>query len=123
MGMTVDQPGLGIDFVRAWFPVFSEPFLAGQAFLIMRAALCTCRPVIDRLDRFCRARKVRPYVPFTASQLSGAEMDEARQRLASILGVDTDEVSFGHSTTQNTYVLAQTFRQFLKPGEAIVVTN
>jgi selenocysteine lyase/cysteine desulfurase len=50
-------------------------------------------------------------------------MDEARQRLAAILGVDTDEVSFGPSTTQNTYVLAQAFRQFLSPGEAIIVTN
>ena len=50
-------------------------------------------------------------------------MDEARQRLALILGVDTDEVSFGPSTTQNNYFLAQAFRQFLKPGEEIVMTN
>ena len=50
-------------------------------------------------------------------------MDEARARLAAILGVDTDELSFGPSTTQNTYVLAQAFRQWMKPGEAIVVTN
>ncbi len=40
-----------------------------------------------------------------------------------MLGVDTDEVSFGPSTTQNTYVLAQAFRQWMQPGEAIIVTN
>jgi selenocysteine lyase/cysteine desulfurase len=34
-----------------------------------------------------------------------------------------DELSFGPSTTQNTYVLAQAFRRFMSPGEAIVVTN
>jgi selenocysteine lyase/cysteine desulfurase len=32
-------------------------------------------------------------------------------------------VSFGPSTTQNTYVLAQAFGQMLKKGDAIVVTN
>jgi selenocysteine lyase/cysteine desulfurase len=50
-------------------------------------------------------------------------MDEARRRMAAILGVETDELSFGPSTTQNTYVLAQAFRQFMTPGEAIIVTN
>ena len=38
-------------------------------------------------------------------------------------GVATDELSFGPSTSQNTYVLAQAFRQWMSPGEAIVVTD
>ena len=50
-------------------------------------------------------------------------MDEARQRLGKILGVNTDEVSFGPSTTQNTYVLAQAFGQYLTSVDAIVVTH
>lgn len=110
-------------FVRAQFPAFSEPSLEGQAFFENAGGSYTCAPVIDRLTRFYRERKVQPYAPYAASQLGGAEMDEARSRLAVVLGVDTDEVSFGPSTTQNTYVLAQAFRQFMKPGEAIVVTN
>jgi selenocysteine lyase/cysteine desulfurase len=40
-----------------------------------------------------------------------------------MLGVETDEVSFGPSTTQNTYVLAQAFAEMLKPGDAIIVTD
>ena len=32
-------------------------------------------------------------------------------------------MSFGPSTTANTYVLAQAFRQWLEPGDAIVVTD
>jgi selenocysteine lyase/cysteine desulfurase len=79
--------------------------------------------VVDRLTRFYRERKVQPYAPYAASRLGGEEMDEARMRLAAMLGVATDEVSFGPSTTANTYVLAQAFRQWLKPGEAIVVTD
>lgn len=114
---------LDTDFVRAQFPAFSEPSLQGQAFFENAGGSYTCAPVIDRLTRFYRQRKVQPYAPFAASQEAGAEMDEARARLAAILGVDGDEVSFGPSTTQNTYVLAQAFRQWMKPGEAIVVTN
>lgn len=112
-----------IDFVRAQFPAFSEASLQGQAFFENAGGSYTCKPVIDRLMRFYTQRKVQPYAPYEASTLAGAEMDEARQRLAGIMGVQSDEVSFGPSTTQNTYVLAQAFRQFLSPGEAIVVTN
>lgn len=114
---------LDIDFVRAQFPAFSEPSLQGQAFFENAGGSYTCRQVIDRLTRFYTQRKVQPYAPYEASRLAGAEMDEARSRLAALMGVATEELSFGPSTTQNTYVLAQAFRQFLKPGEAIVVTN
>jgi selenocysteine lyase/cysteine desulfurase len=114
---------LDIDFVRAQFPAFSEPVLQGQAFFENAGGSYTCKQVIDRLTRFYTQRKVQPYAPYEASRLGGAEMDEARERMVGILGVGTDEVSFGPSTTQNTYVLAQAFRQFLKPGEAIIVTN
>ncbi|NOE33061.1 aminotransferase class V-fold PLP-dependent enzyme [Ruegeria sp. HKCCD7318] len=114
---------LDIDFVRVQFPAFSEPSLQGQAFFENAGGSYTCQPVIDRLTRFYTQRKVQPYAPYEVSRLAGAEMDEARARMAAILGVDTDELSFGPSTTQNTYVLAQAFRQWMKPGEAIVVTN
>jgi len=114
---------LDIDFVRAQFPAFAEPSLQGQAFFDNAAGSYTCAPVIDRLTRFYRQRKVQPYSAYEASRLGGAEMDEARRRLAAMLGVATDELSFGPSTTQNTYVLAQAFRQHLQPGDAIIVTD
>ena len=114
---------LDIDWVRAQFPAFAEPTLQGQAFFENAGGSYTCRQVIDRLKRYYTQRKVQPYAPYEASRLAGEEMDEARARMAAMLGVDTDEVSFGPSTTQNTYVLAQAFRQWMKPGDAIVVTN
>jgi selenocysteine lyase/cysteine desulfurase len=116
-------PILDIDFVRAQFPVFAEASLAGQAFYENAGGSYTCRQVIERLFRFYTQRKVQPYGAYTASQLGGAEMDEARARLAALMGVDTDEVSFGPSTTANTYVLAQAFGQMLAPGDAIIVTD
>ena len=107
---------LDINWVRAQFPAFDTQALDGQAFFENAAGSYTCRQVLDRLTRFYTERKVQPYAPYDASRLGGEEMDEARARMAAMLGVDTDEVSFGPSTTQNTYVLAQAFRQWMKPG-------
>ncbi|MDE9449259.1 aminotransferase class V-fold PLP-dependent enzyme [Aliiroseovarius sp. Z3] len=114
---------LDINWVRAQFPAFSEPTLQGQAFFENAGGSYTCKPVIDRLNRYYTQRKVQPYGPYDASRSAGQEMDEARTRLAAMMGVEADELSFGPSTTQNTYVLAQAFRQYLAPGDAIVVTN
>ena len=114
---------LDLDFVRSRFPAFSQPSLQGQAFFENAGGSYTCQPVIDRLFRFYNERKVQPYGAYDAARLGGEEMDEARSRLAALMGVDTDELSFGPSTTQNTYVLANAFRQWMKPGEAIIVTN
>jgi cysteine desulfurase family protein (TIGR01976 family) len=114
---------MDIDWVRAQFPEFSEPALDGWAFFENAGGSYPCRQVVDRLERFYRRRKVQPYAPYPVSELAGAEMDEARERLAAMLGVETDEVSFGPSTTQNTYVLAQAVRRWIGPGQVIVVTN
>ncbi len=117
------QPSLDIDFVRAQFPAFAEPSLQGQAFFENAGGSYTCQPVIDRLMRFYHARKVQPYGAYEASRLGGAEMDEARERLAAMMGVESDELSFGPSTTANTYVLAQAFGEMLGEGDAIIVTD
>ena len=114
---------LDIAWVRAQFPAFSTQSLAGQGFFENAGGSYTCRQVIDRLTRFYTERKVQPYAPYAASELGGAEMDEARLRLAAMLGVETHELSFGPSTTQNTYVLANAVRRWLPKGATIVVTN
>ena len=115
---------LDLDFVRAQFPAFEAPTTKGQAFFENAGGSYACRQVVDRLHRFYTERKVQPYAPYAAAQAGGAEMDEARMRLAALMGVDTDEVSFGPSTSTNTYVLAQAVRQWLMAaGGAVVVTN
>ena len=110
-------------WVRAQFPAFKALKLKGQAFFENAGGSYACQPVIDRLHRFYKERKVQPYADYEASRLGGEEMDEARTRLSQMLGVNTDELAFGPSTTQNTYVLAQAVRQWIKPHQHIIVTN
>lgn len=114
---------LDTDFVRARFPAFDAPELQGQVFFENAGGSFTCQPVIDRLTRFYHSRKVQPYGAYRASELAGAEMDEARARLAALMGVATEQLSFGSSTSANTYVLTQAFAEKLEPGDAIIVTD
>jgi selenocysteine lyase/cysteine desulfurase len=114
---------LDLDFIRTQFPAFSEPALAGQSFFENAGGSFTCRQVIDRLFRFYNERKVQPYAPYDASRLGGEEMDEARTRLSAMMGVHENELSFGPSTTQNVYVLAKAFGEWMNEGDAIIVTN
>ena len=113
---------LDTEFVRSNFPAFAVPGLKDQAFFENAGGSYPCRQVVDRLARFYTERKVQPYAPYAAAQAGGAEMDEARTRLAAMLGVAVDELSFGPSTTANTYVLAQAFRRWLKPGDVVEVS-
>ncbi len=114
---------LDLDFVRAQFPAFVEPSLARFAHFENAGGSYACRHVIDALADYYRRTKVQPYYAFEPSATAGAQMDRARQRLAAWLGVETDELHVGPSTSQNTYVLAQAFRGYLRPGDEIVVTN
>ena len=110
-------------FVRKQFPAFEEPSLRDLAFFENAGGSYACRYVIWRLHRFYRERKVQPYGSFAASETAGAEMDEARRRLSRMLGVEEADITFGPSTSANTYVLAQAFRQWLNPGQAVIVTD
>lgn len=115
---------LDLAFVRSQFPAFASPDLAGHAYFENAGGSYPCRQVIDRLTRFYTHRKVQPFGHSPGSRKGGDEMDEARSRLAAMMGVAGDEVSFGPSTSANTYVLAQAVRGWLgQAGGAIVVST
>ncbi|MDX5349993.1 MAG: aminotransferase class V-fold PLP-dependent enzyme [Paracoccaceae bacterium] len=115
---------LDLEFVRSQFPAFSSPVLSSHAFFENAGGSYPCQQVVDRLTRFYHDRKVQPYGPYPGAEAGGAEMDEARTRLAAMMGVAREEVSFGPSTSANTYVRAQAVRKWLAgTGGAVVVTN
>jgi selenocysteine lyase/cysteine desulfurase len=114
---------LDLEFVRRQFPAFAEPSLEQQAFFENAGGSYPCAAVVSRLGEYYRRLKVQPYYAFRASTEAGEWMDAARVRLAEYLGVAPQEVHFGPSTSQNTYVLAQAFLALLEPGDEIIVTN
>lgn len=117
------EPQLDLEFVRRQFPAFDEPSLRDMAFFENAGGSYVCRHVMWRLSRFYRERKVQPYHNFPASRAAGEEADDAHVRLAQLLGIQSGDLSFGPSTTQNTYVLAQAFAEWVPENAAIIVTD
>jgi selenocysteine lyase/cysteine desulfurase len=109
--------------IRALFPAFNEPSLAGQAFFENAGGSYTAQATLDILDHFYRATKVQPYGVYAASEAAGRAMDHAYERLAQALNVTTDWIHIGPSSSANTYVLGNAFAAWLKPGDAVIVTN
>ncbi len=116
-------PALDLDWVRGQFPAFSEPSLEGFSFFENAGGSFPCGAVVDRLHDFYRRTKVQPYYGFEPSRGAGEAMDGARVRLASWMNATPEEVQIGPSTTQHTYVLGQAFRETLRPGDEVIVTN
>lgn len=109
--------------IRAHFPAFAEPTLAGQAFFENAGGSYTARAVLDKVEHFYRATKVQPYGVYPASIAAGEAMNRSYERIAEAFNVDPDWIHFGPSTSANTYVLANAFGGWLRSGDAIVVTN
>jgi len=114
---------LDIEHVRSHFPAFALPDMAGQAFFENAGGSLACRQTIDALTGYYTETKVQPYSAYAQSARAGDAMDHSRVRWAEALGVEADEVLFGPSTSQNTYVLAQAFADQLGPGDEVLVTN
>jgi cysteine desulfurase family protein (TIGR01976 family) len=114
---------LDTNFVRSQFPAFSEPSLEDFAHFENAGGTFACGQMIDSLHRYYRETKVQPYYGFEPSHSAGLQMDRARARLAKWLNVAKDEVQFGPSTSQNTYVVAQALGHHLQAGDEIIVTN
>ncbi|MFC3053171.1 aminotransferase class V-fold PLP-dependent enzyme [Kordiimonas pumila] len=117
------MPTLDLDFVRQQFPAFAEPSLQGTAFFENAGGSYMCKQVMGRFETYFRQLKLQPYYPNSASSKAGDWMDEGYSALAPWLNVSADDIYFGPSTSQNTYVLANAVHRWLQPGDEIIVTN
>ena len=113
---------LDIDFVRSQFPAFQEPSLAGWSFFENAGGSYMCQQVIDRLMIFYTQTKVQPGYPYPASTEAWNRMEESYARLSAYLNIDEDELSFGPSTSQNVYVLAQALYPMWEEGDEIIIS-
>ena len=114
---------LDLNFVREQFPAFSEPSLKGFLHFENAGGSFPCKQCIDALNKFYRTTKVQPYYGFEPSSEAGDLMNTARIRLAAWLNVTSDEIHFSTSTSQNSYVIYNAFREYLSEGDEIVVTD
>ncbi len=109
--------------LRANFPAFNEPSLAGQAFFENAGGSFTAQQVLTKLDHYYRATKLQPYGVYPASQAAGEAMNLSYERMAQALNVGADWIHFGPSASANTYILGKAFAEYLQPGDAVIVTN
>jgi len=114
---------LDLDFVRQQFPAFAEPSLHDSVFVENAGGSYMCTQTIRLLERYYRRCKVQPYHLNPAAQTAGIAMDAGHQALAPYLNVNANELYFGPSTSQNTYVLANSVWGYLQAGDEIIVTN
>lgn len=119
----VDALPLDIARIRAEFPAFRQPNLKDMAFFENAGGSYTCAAVLNRMKHFYWTTKVQPYGFYPASREGGQAMDLAHKRMALALNVPMDWIHFGPSTSANTYTLGRAFESWLKPGDAIIVTN
>ena len=110
---------LDLNFVREQFPAFSEPSLKGFLHFENAGGSFPCKQCIDALNKFYRTTKVQPYYGFEPSSEAGDLMNTARIRLAAWLNVTSDEIHFSTSTSQNSYVIYNAFREYLSEGDEL----
>ncbi|HWA19066.1 MAG TPA: aminotransferase class V-fold PLP-dependent enzyme [Devosia sp.] len=111
------------DRIRAEFPAFRQPDLRDFAHFENAGGSYTCAPVLNRMRHFYWNTKVQPGHPFAPSREAQKAMDESWRRIAAAMNVPQEWIHFGPSTSANTYTLAHAFEGWLRPGDAIVVTN
>ena len=112
---------LDIDYVRRQFdqihddPEFVFASNAGGSYV--------CNQANAVLENYNRHTRVQPYADYPSSAAAGEAMDRARREWSQALNIDSSELTFGPSTSMNTYVMAQAIGDLWRAGDEIVVTN
>ncbi len=114
---------LDLDFVRRQFPSFSHPETGRWAHLGNAGGSYVPSQVIDKVTELFSFHKAQPGWGNAPSKRAAEAIDRSRELMADTFNADSDEIHFGPSTTQNTYVLARALRYGWDEGDEIVVTD
>ena len=122
--MSANLPNqLDVEFVRRCFPTFEEPLAARTAFFENAGGSYVAGAVLDRLIHFYRVNKVQPYGASDILRQAGDHMDAGRQTMADLLGVESNTLTLGASTTQNFNTLAHACEKMLNKTAQVIVTE
>ena len=114
---------LDIDFVRAQFTQLGDDSESDFVFASNAGGSYVCNQVNEIFEHYNRHTRVQPYSRYPSSTAAGEAMDRARRVWSEALNIAPDELTFGPSTSMNTYVMAQAAGEVWQPGDEIVVTN
>ncbi len=114
---------LDINYVRSQFPAFSDPLSKDWSFFENAGGSYVPHNVIKKLTNFMTSTKVQPYAEYPMSKLAGEEMDRATKLFTKMINANDDEILIGGSTSINLYVLSNSLKSFINPGDEIIVTN
>ena len=115
---------LDLNFVRSCFYAFDESNpLRDRSFFENAGGSFPSKFVVDKLTDFYGKTKVQPYGSFNESVEAGNNMDLSYKKMAKMLGVEENNIHFGPSTSQNTYVLSNALRQAKVDKKTIIVSN
>jgi selenocysteine lyase/cysteine desulfurase len=109
--------------IRAEFPSFRQQELEGFAYFDNAGGSFTSADVLNRMRNFYWNHKVQPYDFGGPSRAAARAMEDSYRRLAQATNVAADWIHFGPSTSGNTYTLARAFESWLRPADALIVTN
>ena len=114
---------LDVGYIRSCFPTFEETLAAKTAFFENAGGSYVAGPVLDKLMHFYRYNKVQPYGASDILKAAGEQMDAGRTTIAALLGVDTQTITLGASTTQNFNTLAIACSAIAGTGSEVIVTE
>ncbi len=110
-----------VNFARSQFPQLSDE--PDFVFCANAGGSHVAQQVHQVFETYNRHMRVQPYSGYSLSREAGEAMDRSRMLWAEALDISPDELTFGPSTSLNTYVLAQAIGPTLKPDDQIIVTN
>ena len=113
---------LDVDFVRNCFPSFTHPIGAKTAFLENASGSYMVGHVLDKLMQYSSLR-VQPYGFSQILNDAGEQMDAGRNTMAEMLGMPSDNIYLGPSTTQNINTLAWSAASIVKSDSEIIVSR
>ena len=125
--ISIDNPILDVDKIRADFPLLSKE-MGGKPLIYLDNGATTHKPtqVIERIrkfdsDEYGTVRRGSYRLCEHSTQL----YEEARQKVADFLGAPTrQEIVFTSGTTQSINLVAHSFgRKFVNSGDEVIISN
>ncbi len=121
--MTLENIKLDVDYVRSQFPAFNDPLTKNWSFFENAGGSYVPKNVIEKLTEFMTSTKVQPYADYPMSKIAGDNMDKATGLFARMINAKDNEILIGGSTSINLYVLSNALKNYINPGDEIIVTN